>query len=80
MKTTIKAQWPALPTTGVRHVKTAIKQSMPAHFQPVQRPDAGKQVGTILSATVLAASLMFGGMERLTFNIFSSLFCGERCM
>ena len=53
-----------MPTASVRssHVKAAIKQSMPAHVQPVDRRDAGKQVGTILSATVLAASLMFGGM------------------
>ncbi|KAG7668083.1 putative Thylakoid lumenal 15.0 kDa protein 2, chloroplastic [Nannochloris sp. 'desiccata'] len=63
MKSKITVQWAALPRAGVRksHVKAAIKHSMPAHIEPVERPDAGKQLGSIVSATVLAASLMFGG-------------------
>lgn len=64
IKSKITVQWAALPRAGVRksHVKAAIKHSMPAHIEPVERPDAGKQLGSIVSATVLAASLMFGGM------------------
>jgi hypothetical protein len=72
MKSNIRAQRASLPATSGRksHAVAAIKHSMPAHMQPQEKPDAVKHLGTLLSATALAASLMFGGRRLGNTNLF----------
>ncbi len=72
MKSNIHVQQAASPASTVRnsHVMRAIKHAMPVHIQAEEKPNHVKQLGTILSATALAASLMFGGRKLEEFNLF----------
>jgi hypothetical protein len=81
MKSNIRAQRATSSAVGLRksHVMPAIKHSMPAHIQPTDKPDALQQLGRILSATALAASLMFGG-KRLKESYFFYFFFPTRCL
>ena len=66
VKSNLRIQRTALPTGNVRKsrvIAAAIKHSMPARNQTEDKPDAVKQLGTVLSTAALAASFMFGGME-----------------